>query len=228
MAQKLISSDLCQRILKEGASKLSNSELVAILLETMPLSKKMTTLKMSRKLLKYDDELHLFEGGVHDWIWYLSNSKKNKKAFLKASLEVQKRGLTEVFKNYNAGLYPDLLCHFLKLEYREGAGSMVSGLFVNEQHRMLGFEDLFLGLIDGTNICHQTIFEEIVRHAKRYSAAKVIMVHKQLSLDASPTLADISFLLWLRQELRVTGMLLLDSWIIGENSSIYLAEQGLF
>ena len=100
-----------------------------------------------------------------------------------------------------------------------GAGSMLNGLFVNQQHQMLGFDNLFSGSIDDiTNLCHQnTILEKIGRIAKRYSATKVIVACQRLSLDTSPTPADISFLLWLQKRLRFTGVLLLDSWIIGEN-----------
>ena len=227
MAQELTSSNLCHRLLKEGASKLSDSELVAILLETTPSGEEMMTLHLARQLLKYDGELCLFLGLVRDWLWYTQESLKPNEAFLKASFEVQRRALIKVLKNCNAILYPDLTRHFLMSELSGRAGSVLSGLFLNQQHRMLGFEDLFCGSYDDTNIYHRdTILKEVKRNIKRYSATEFLMVRSHnFSVDATPTPADISLTRWLMRRLRFTGVLLLD--YRSEGSSISSAKQWL-
>jgi hypothetical protein len=57
-----------------------------------------TVLYVSHKAIhvlhRSNDELRQVEGVVRDWIRYMNEIKKTKEAFLKASLEVQKRGYT--------------------------------------------------------------------------------------------------------------------------------------
>ncbi|RKZ84276.1 MAG: hypothetical protein DRR19_17940 [Candidatus Parabeggiatoa sp. nov. 1] len=100
MAQELTSSKLSQRLLTEGASKLYNSELIAVLLETTPLEQRMRILDLTNQLLlKYDGELRDFLGVLSDWLYYTQNLFQADEALLKASLEVQRRALTKVLMN---------------------------------------------------------------------------------------------------------------------------------
>ncbi len=100
MAQELTSSKLSQRLLTEGASKLYNSELIAVLLETTPLEQRMRILDLTNQLLlKYDGELRDFLGVLSDWLYYTPNLFQADEPLLKASLEVQRRALTKVLMN---------------------------------------------------------------------------------------------------------------------------------
>jgi DNA repair protein RadC len=101
MDQELTSSLLYQRLLTEGASKLSNSELMAVLLETTPPSQEMRTLDLTYQLLNYEGELRQFLGVVSDWLYYTQDIFEADEALLKASIEVQKRALTKVLTNSN-------------------------------------------------------------------------------------------------------------------------------
>jgi DNA repair protein RadC len=101
MAQELTSSLLYQRLLKEGASKLSNSELMAVLLETTPPSQEMRTLDLTYQLLNSDGELRQFLEVLSDWLYYTQDILEADEVLLKASLEVQRRALTKVLRNGN-------------------------------------------------------------------------------------------------------------------------------
>ncbi|OQY49622.1 MAG: hypothetical protein DRR08_20790 [Candidatus Parabeggiatoa sp. nov. 2] len=104
MAQELTSSKLYHQLLKEGASKLSNSELIAVLLETTPPDQEMRTLGLTYQLL-YEGELRDlrdFLGVLSDWLYYTQDIFEADEALLKASLEVQRRALTKVLRNSNA------------------------------------------------------------------------------------------------------------------------------
>jgi DNA repair protein RadC len=226
---QLTSSKLRQRFLKEGTSKLSNSELIAILLETTPPAQEMRTLDLTFQLLNYDDELRHFLGLVHEWLWYTQDIFEANEVSLKVSLEVQRRALTKVLKNCSALLYPDLTHHFLMSELSECAGDvMFSGLFLSQQHRMLGLENLFYGEYDDKNLSHQRmILKEIQQKAKRYKAPFVIMARNCLSSEANPTWADTFWIRKLMKKLHSTGVVLLDCWLVCEDSSLSLAKRGL-
>ncbi len=102
MAQELTSSKLYHRLLKEGASKLSDSELIVVLLETTPPDQEMRTLDLTYQLLKSEPELHDFFEVLSDWLYYTQDIFKADEALLKASLEVQRRALTKVLRDCNA------------------------------------------------------------------------------------------------------------------------------
>ncbi len=102
MDQKLASSKLYHRLLKEGASKLSNSELIAVLLETTHPNQEMKTLDLTYQLLNHEGQLRDFLGVMSDWLYYIQDSFEADEALLKASIEVQRRALTKVLRNSNA------------------------------------------------------------------------------------------------------------------------------
>jgi DNA repair protein RadC len=107
------------------------------------------------------------------------------------------------------------------------ADVMFSGLFLSQQHRMLGFEDLFQGEYDDTNISHQrAILKEIQQKAKQHKAPFVILVRNSLYSEANPTLADIVLIRKLMRKLHSTGVVLLDCWFVYEDSSLSLAKRG--
>ncbi len=99
MAQELTSSKLYHQLLKEGASKLSNSELIAVLLETTPPDQEMRILDLTYQLLKYEGGLRDFLGVVSDWLYYTQYIFEADEALLKASLEIQRRALTKVLRD---------------------------------------------------------------------------------------------------------------------------------
>ena len=103
MTQELASSKLYHRLLKEGASKLSDSELMAVLLEATPHDhQEMRTLDLIYQLLKYEHELRYFLVVMHNWLCYTQDIFEADEALLKARRDVQKRALTKVLRNSNA------------------------------------------------------------------------------------------------------------------------------
>ena len=103
MDQELASSKLYHRLLTEGASKLSDSELMAVLLEATPHDhQEMRTLDLIYQLLKYEGEFRYFLVVLYDWLCYTQDIFEADEALLKASLEVQKRALTKVLRDSNA------------------------------------------------------------------------------------------------------------------------------
>ncbi|OQY54891.1 MAG: hypothetical protein B6247_09870 [Candidatus Parabeggiatoa sp. nov. 2] len=98
MTQELTSSKLYHRLLKEGASKLSDSELMAVLLEATPHDQEMRTLDLTYQLFKYEGGLREFLGVLSDWLYYTQDIFEADEALLKASIEVQRRALTRVLR----------------------------------------------------------------------------------------------------------------------------------
>jgi DNA repair protein RadC len=231
MAQGFLPSHLqYRRFLEKEVEQLSDIELLAILLEETPLDQETTTLNLTHQLLEYKleykDDLHYLLKLVRAWIFFTQGSRKTNDVSLKVCHEIQRRSLAKVLKKYDALLFSDFTSYFLMSKLHGHTGDMLSGLFLNQLHHMLGFEDLFSGSIDDTNtsLC-DTVVKEILENAKRYEATGIIMARNNLSLDASPTSFDISLVRCLINRLSITGVQLLDYWIISEDSSISLRNE---
>jgi DNA repair protein RadC len=227
-------------LLEMGVSQLPDTALVGVLAKAAPPEQGMKTLDLSCQLLHYvgslkflraktltsNGELPLFLEKVHHWIRYTREIFEGDEALLKASLELQRRALTRVLTNCNAILYYDITSHFLMTELSQRASDvMFSGLFLNQQHRMVVFEELFHGEYDNTNISHQrTLLKEIQQKAKQYKAPFVIMVKNGLYSEAISTWADMFLIRKLMRELHSTEVILLDSWLVYEDSSLSLTK----
>jgi len=95
-------------------------------------------------------------------------------------------------------------------------------LFLDSQHRILAFEELFRGTIDGT-VVHP---REVVKEAIALNAKAVIFAHNHPSGDSEPSQADIQITKKLKSALALVDIIVLDHFVIGD-SVVSLSEQGL-
>ncbi|MEN7342123.1 MAG: DNA repair protein RadC, partial [Pseudomonadota bacterium] len=96
-------------------------------------------------------------------------------------------------------------------------------LYLDNQHRVLGFETLFRGTIDGTSVHPR----EVVKQALAYNAAAIIVAHNHPSGCAEPSQADADITKRLSEALRMVEVRLLDHLVIGDNQAVSLACRGL-
>jgi DNA repair protein RadC len=96
-------------------------------------------------------------------------------------------------------------------------------LYLDNRHRLTGFDELFRGTIDGASVHPR----EVVREALEHRAAAVILAHNHPSGVAEPSQADELITQRLRDALALVDIRLLDHVIVGDGACISLAEQGL-
>jgi DNA repair protein RadC len=97
-------------------------------------------------------------------------------------------------------------------------------LWLDNQHRVLEFEELFHGTIDGASVYPR----EVVRAALRLNAAAVIFAHNHPSGVAEPSEADRMITQRLKQALNLIDIRVLDHFIVGDGDQAYsFAEHGL-
>lgn len=102
---------------------------------------------------------------------------------------------------------------YLKRQLRDQKNEIFVALFLDSQHRVLAYEELFRGTINATNIYPRPIIDRIFK----LNAAAVILAHNHPSgiADASP--ADIAVTTRLSHALELIDVRLLDHLIIGDN-----------
>ena len=119
---------------------------------------------------------------------------------------------------------PDATRAYLKLRLYALEYEVFSVLFLDNRHRVICYEELFRGTIDGANVHPR----EIVRRVIETNAAAVIFAHNHPSGVAEPSQADLRITQTLKNALALIEVRVLDHIIIGDvMESVSFAEQGL-
>ena len=118
---------------------------------------------------------------------------------------------------------PEATRDFLKLKLYGLPHEVFACLFLDNRHRVIRYEELFQGTIDGASVHPR----EVVRRALETNAAAVIFAHNHPSGVAEPSQADLRITQRLKDALALIEVRVLDHLIIGEGPGTSLAERGL-
>ena len=112
---------------------------------------------------------------------------------------------------------------YLQARMRHLGHELFCCLFLDNRHRVLRFNELFRGTIDGTSVYPR----EVVKEALAINAAAVILAHNHPSGVAEPSQADERITRRLKAALELVDIRLLDHLIIGDGRATSLASRGL-
>lgn len=96
-------------------------------------------------------------------------------------------------------------------------------LYLDNRHRVIAFEELFRGTLDGTSVHPR----EVVKQALHHNAAAVIFAHNHPSGVAEPSDADRRLTRRLTEALALLDIRTLDHFVIGGVEAVSFAERGL-
>jgi len=99
---------------------------------------------------------------------------------------------------------------------------VTEALFLDSQHRVLAFEELFRGTLDSASIYPR----EVVKRALLLCSASIIAVHNHPSGDPEPSQSDRVFTQALKEALALIDVRLLDHLVVGAEGVVSLAERG--
>lgn len=112
---------------------------------------------------------------------------------------------------------------FLMARMRHLDHELFCCLYLDNRHRVLRFDELFRGTIDGTSVYPR----EVVKEALAINAAALILAHNHPSGVAEPSQADERITRRLKAALELVDIRLLDHLIIGDGTATSLASRGL-
>ena len=95
-------------------------------------------------------------------------------------------------------------------------------LFLDSQHRVIKFEELFQGTLDAASVYPR----EVVKAALACNAAAVILAHNHPSGLPEPSRADRSLTERLQVALATVEIRVLDHLVIGTEGRVSMAERG--
>ncbi len=166
-----------------------------------------------RQLLNADGERILEEKGIG----------KARLARLLAVPELARRYYQESLPTGMAIRSPADTESFLIAKLRNLGHELFCCLFLDNRHRVLRFDEMFRGTIDGTSVYPR----EVVKEALAVNAAAVILAHNHPSGVAEPSQADERITRRLKSALELVDIRLLDHLIIGDGRATSLASRGL-
>lgn len=210
-----------EKLLQRGAGALSDAELLAIFIRTGVRGK--TAVDIARELLARYGGLRELLAANPDELYEAPGLGEAKYAQLQASLEMGRRFLAEKLKrDVILGSTRDTQ-EFLQAQLRDRKNEVFCVLFLDNRHRVLSFEEMFQGTLNGTAVYPR----EILKRALRHNAAAVILVHNHPSGVAEPSRADELLTNRLKEALALVDIRLLDHLIVGDGETVSFSERGL-
>ena len=117
---------------------------------------------------------------------------------------------------------PDAVASFLKLQLAQQEHEVFGVIFLDAKHRVLAFEVLFHGSIDGASVYPR----QVVKRALAHNAAALILTHNHPSGVAEPSQADRVLTRRLKEALELVDVRVLDHFIVGDGEPLSMAEYG--
>ena len=206
---------------KQAAANLSEAELLAVFLRSGSsaisainiASRLLVRFGGLRGLLQARDEQLSLENGIG----------VSRLATLRALPELAKRYFESTLPMGEAIRSPADTEAFLAARLRDLPHELFCCLYLDNRHRIIHFEELFRGTIDGTSVYPR----EVVKQSLAVNAAAIILAHNHPSGVAEPSQADERITRRIKAALELVDIRLLDHLIIGDGVSTSLASRGI-
>lgn len=209
-----------ERLLEAGAELLSDRELLAVLLGSgLPGRDAMT---LSQTLLEQWGSLHaLMRRGARE-LTRAEGLGPARTARLLAALELGRRCIEGPTDRRRALKRPQDAARCFKARLADLSHEVFSCLFLDTRHRVICYEALFRGTVDGATVYPR----EVLKRALYHDAAAVILGHNHPSGNCEPSEADRTITTKLAEALALVDIRLLDHLVVSRNGHVSLAERG--
>jgi DNA repair protein RadC len=210
-----------EKLLDRGPQALSDAELLAVLLGSG--TKGRSAVEVARRhIAAFGSLRELLAADRPKW----ANKKgvgPARYAALQAALELARRHLRETMRIGSALAAPDATRKFLLAQLRDRPYEVFCCLYLDNRYRLIAFEELFRGTIDGANVHTR----EVLRQTLLHNASALILAHNHPSGIMEPSHADEFITRRLKDALALMDVRVLDHFIVGDGSCFSFSEHGL-
>jgi DNA repair protein RadC len=210
-----------EKLAAEGAAALDDIELLAVLLGTG--AGRLPVTELAAGLLRDFGGFRGLLQARQDTLLRQRGLGPAKSAQLLAVLELSRRHLHEMLVRGNPIESPEVTEQYLKSALRDHPHEVFACLFLDTRHRVIAFEELFHGTIDGATVYPRVVAEKALRHG----AAALIVAHNHPSGVSEPSLADQAITRRLKDALALLDIRLLDHFVIGDGRPVSMAARGM-
>ena len=209
-----------ERLVRQGASSLSNQELIAILLRTG--TKQESVLHLANRVLNYFEQIQELKHASIEEITAVKGIGQAKAVQLLAAVELGKRLSQQKTDDKFTIRSPKDAATYLMADMTSLNQEHFVTLFLNVKNQILHKQTIFIGSLNASIVHPREIFREAVKR----SAASIICAHNHPSGNPAPSKEDIDVTKRLYEAGLLMGIELLDHVIIGDHQFISLKEKG--
>ena len=208
-----------ERLIKNGPSGLSDSELLAIILRTGTMQE--NVINLSHRILSQYNLKQLSQTNLRQ-LMEINGIKESKAAQIAACFEIARRleSFNEVPKPKISS--PEDVYRQLYPRMREKKKEMFIELCLDTKNQIIKEDTISMGSLNA-NIVHP---REVFKTALSESAAHIIVAHNHPSGDPTPSREDIEITKKLVETGKIIGIDLLDHVIIGDGRHFSMKEAG--
>lgn len=141
---------------------------------------------------------------------------------LAAALELGTRHLGQQLQRGEALADPGQAGAYFARKLRALPHEVFACLFLDTRHRVIAYEELFRGTLDGSEVHPR----EVARRCLAHNAAAVIFGHNHPSGNPEASAADRAVTARLKQALALVEVRVLDHFIIGDGPPTSMAQRG--
>ena len=209
-----------EKLLKRGSQSLSDAELLAIFLRCGIAGK--NVIELAQELLGHFDGLqNLFSANLKEFT-SVKGLGPAKYVQLQACLEMSQRYLAEQISQGDLLQNPAQVKSYLQTRLKARLNEVFAVLFLDNQHRVIEYQELFFGTINASSV-HPRI---ILQRCLQLNAAAVILCHNHPSGIAEASISDKDITDTIKAALALIDVRLLDHLIVAAHQVISMAEQG--
>lgn len=209
-----------EKLLKLGAEALDDSELLAIFLRTG--IKNCSVMELSRVVLDHFGSLRQLISADQKTFCNVKGLGITQFIQLQASTEMTKRYLLQELEMAQAFTRPELVRMYLQTELEHKEREVFLVLFLDNQHRLIKKEEMFLGTINTAAVYPR----EIVKSALFCNAAAIILAHNHPSGIAEPSNSDRFITENIQKVAELVEIRVLDHFVIGKGCYVSFSEKG--
>ncbi|MFU2090249.1 RadC family protein [Avibacterium avium] len=209
-----------EKLLKFGAEALDDSELLAIFLRTG--IKNCSVMELSRVVLDHFGSLRQLISADQKAFCKVKGLGITQFIQLQACTEMTKRYLLQELEMAQAFTHPELVRMYLQTELEHKEREVFLVLFLDNQHRLIKKEEMFLGTINTAAVYPR----EIVKSALFCNAAAIILAHNHPSGIAEPSNSDRIITEKIQKVAELVEIRVLDHFVIGKGCYVSFSEKG--
>ena len=209
-----------EKLFARGPGALSDAELLALFIQTGTRGR--SAVDVARMALGEARGLRGLLDLGPERLATISGIGPARSALLTAAVELATRYLEEHIRRSDPLTSPSHTSQYLCARLRSRPHEVFACLFLDNQNRVISFEEMFRGTIDHANVYPR----EVAKRALEVNAAAVIVAHNHPSGVAEPSRTDRAITRRLRDAMALVDVRLLDHFVIGEGEVVSFAERG--
>ena len=200
-----------EKLLTFGANSLSDPELLAVLISSG--SAKKSCMQLALDLINQFGDLRAVLNTDPQTFQQIPGLGVVRYVQLQAAREICRRSDFIHLQKNTALTSTQQTYTYLKRQLRDKKNETFAALFLDNQHRILAYDELFTGTINAATIHPRPIIERVLR----LNAAALILAHNHPSGISDASHQDIAVTDRLRLALDLVDVKLLDHLVIGDN-----------